>query len=197
MQPLQVFGRNGKSLSEIWNGLPRAYKGVTVEGIPNFGMLYGPNSNLSHNSLILVIEAQARYINKLANAVLDSKARGKSLLLTPKPEVVQSYNSNIQTVLNKTSFADPNCNSWWKNSEGVITNNWPGTAVEYQNLLADVFWDDYDAEEGNGREGSVQVEKVQQETHLGNSWFTSTGMMNWLCSGWFSTLRNSRKAGSA
>src|ERR1700691_1001714 len=120
MHPLEVFGHEGKSLTEIWNGLPRAYNGVTVEGIPHFGMLYGPNSNLTHNSLILVIEAQSRYINKLVDAVLDSRARGKRLSLMPKLEVIESYNSNLQRALNKTSFVDPNCNSWWKNSEGII-----------------------------------------------------------------------------
>ena len=178
--------------------LPRAYNGVTVEGIPNFGMLYGPKSNLSHNSLILVIEAQSRYISKLVDAVLDSKTRGNRLSLTPKLEVVERYNSNLQRALKKTSFVDPNCNSWWKNSEGIITNNWSGTAINYQNLLANIFWDDYDAEEENDREkfflrhrGTVHIGRVKEETRLGISRLTPAGLKSWLCLSWLFTLGKS------
>lgn len=46
MFPIQVFGSGGRSVEEIWKGGARAYKGVTVEDLPNFAMLYGPNTNL-------------------------------------------------------------------------------------------------------------------------------------------------------
>lgn len=44
--PIQVFGAGGRSLAEIWKSGARAYNGVTVEDLPNFAMLYGPNTNL-------------------------------------------------------------------------------------------------------------------------------------------------------
>lgn len=46
MFPIQVFGAGGRSLADIWKGGARAYNGVTVEDLPNFAMLYGPNTNL-------------------------------------------------------------------------------------------------------------------------------------------------------
>lgn len=46
MHPIKITGAHGRSLSDIWNGGARAYYGVTVEDVPNFGMLYGPNTNL-------------------------------------------------------------------------------------------------------------------------------------------------------
>jgi hypothetical protein len=196
MHPLKVFGRKGRSLTEIWHGLPRAYKGVTIEDVPNFGMLFGPNTNLSHNSLILVIEAQSRYISTLVDAVLDVKARGKHLSLMPKLEAIESYNLDLQKALNKTSFADPNCNSWWKNSEGIITNNWSGTAVDYQNLISDVIWEDYEIEETDGsetfilrRKASTHIGRVKEEAHLSTSTLKSAFVkgwrfLNWLCCSW-------------
>ena len=39
-----------------------AYMGMAVPGFPNFFMLYGPNTNVGSNSVIFVLEAQARYI---------------------------------------------------------------------------------------------------------------------------------------
>jgi cation diffusion facilitator CzcD-associated flavoprotein CzcO len=46
MHPIQVYGINGRPVSEIWKNGATAYYGVTVEDLPNFGMLYGPNTNL-------------------------------------------------------------------------------------------------------------------------------------------------------
>jgi cation diffusion facilitator CzcD-associated flavoprotein CzcO len=46
MHPIQIYGKNGRSLGEIWKDGAMAYKGVTVEDLPNFGMFYGPNTNL-------------------------------------------------------------------------------------------------------------------------------------------------------
>jgi len=126
MHPIRITGAHGRELSDIWRGGAAAYYGITVEDIPNFGMLYGPNTNLGHNSIILMIEAQSRYINAQIGVVLDAKRRGESLVLRPKPEVVDAYNREVQERLEKSSFADPKCNSWYKNEEGKITNNWSG-----------------------------------------------------------------------
>lgn len=46
IHPVQVYGANGRPLSDIWKDGAKAYKGVTVEDLPNFGMFYGPNTNL-------------------------------------------------------------------------------------------------------------------------------------------------------
>ncbi|KAF1981121.1 cyclohexanone monooxygenase [Aulographum hederae CBS 113979] len=146
MYPINIVGAKGRSIQDIWQGGAQAYNAVTVEDLPNFGMLYGPNSNLGHNSIILMIEAQSRYINTMIGAVLDAKRKGRVLSLKPKPEVVSAYNEKVQEKLSKSSFADPNCNSWYKNKEGRITNNWSGTVVEYQEQLSKVNWSDYIAE---------------------------------------------------
>lgn len=46
MYPIKVYGANGRPLEDIWKDGARAYRGVTVEDLPNFGMFYGPNTNL-------------------------------------------------------------------------------------------------------------------------------------------------------
>jgi cation diffusion facilitator CzcD-associated flavoprotein CzcO len=46
MHPIKIHGSNGRSLEDIWRNGARAYNGVTVEDLPNFGMFYGPNTNL-------------------------------------------------------------------------------------------------------------------------------------------------------
>jgi cation diffusion facilitator CzcD-associated flavoprotein CzcO len=143
LHPIKVCGAGGRELAEIWDGGATAYYGVTVEQMPNFGLLYGPNTNLGHNSIILMIEAQSRYLAALVDPVIRAKEAGVSLAIQPKTEIVRAFNEDIQKRLANSNFADPACNSWYKTAEGRITNNWPGTVVEYQQALSRVRWTDY------------------------------------------------------
>jgi cation diffusion facilitator CzcD-associated flavoprotein CzcO len=44
MYPIKVYGENGRSLESIWPHGAEAYLGITVESLPNFSMMYGPNT---------------------------------------------------------------------------------------------------------------------------------------------------------
>ncbi|KAK4942847.1 hypothetical protein LTR10_017423 [Elasticomyces elasticus] len=162
MHPIEVTGSAGRSLSSIWKSGGQALYGVTVESLPNFGMLYGPNTNLGHNSIILMIEAQSRYINALIEEVITARSRGHNLVIMPKATRIEEFNDEIQAQLRRSSFADPNCNSWYKNKDGKITNNWSGTVVEYQKLLSNVNWSDFDL---SGNEADQVASR--QKTHIG------------------------------
>jgi len=116
---------------------------MTVPNLPNFGMLYGPNTNLAYNSLILQIEAQSLYLSTLICAVLRAKRHGQTLWLEPRGEVVEAYNEDVQARLATSTFADPRCTSWFKDEFGKITTNWCGSAVEYQKRTCYVDWADY------------------------------------------------------
>ncbi len=59
---IDVVGEGGASLRETWSDGAYAYLGMAVPGFPNFFMLYGPNTNVGSNSVIFMLEAQARYI---------------------------------------------------------------------------------------------------------------------------------------
>jgi cation diffusion facilitator CzcD-associated flavoprotein CzcO len=186
MFPIRVFGIGGRPIEQIWKCGARAYLGMTVEGLPNFGMLYGPNTNLGHNSIILMIEAQSRYINTLISPIIKSRANGGDLTVLPLLSRINSYNNEIQERLRKSTFADPNCDSWYKNADGLVTNNWCGTVVEYQTRTATVEWSDFNVS-GNGKEllqskAREQIGRVVEETQLSTlsimgSIFTSVGFV--------------------
>ncbi len=53
MAPMRVVGRGGIELADQWAGEARAYLGVTVPNMPNFFMLYGPNTNIVVNGSII------------------------------------------------------------------------------------------------------------------------------------------------
>jgi hypothetical protein len=181
MYPIKLTGTRGRSLSDIWSGGASALYGTTVPSLPNFGMFYGPNTNLGHNSIILMIEAQSRYLNALVSAVLDARHRGARIGLMPRADRTDEFNAQIQAILRESSFADPKCGSWYKNAEGRITNNWSGTVVEYQEMLSKLDWGDFETTEekaqgvraskvvfGSGKL-ETKIGRVREETVVSNT----------------------------
>ncbi|TVY36246.1 FAD-binding monooxygenase [Lachnellula occidentalis] len=173
MYPIQIYGKGGKSIEDIWSEGASAYLGMTVPELPNFSMLYGPNTNLGHNSIILMIEAQAMYINTLITKIQLAKQRGGSLSIQTKSQVAEDYNNEIQTRLSQSAFADPNCNSWYKNEAGLITNNWSDAAIPYQKRTSFIDWGNFEIE-GTGKvdaevKGKTSWKRVVEETQVSNT----------------------------
>lgn len=155
-----------------------------------------PMTNPATHSIILMIEAQSRYINGLIEPVLDTRRAGKELSLAPKHDKVAAYNERIQEILRNSSFNDPNCNSWYKTDDGIITNNWSGTVIEYQDQLSKVDFDDYDVE-GSGVEivrkrPFVRLGRVHEETFYSNNFLAAVSVVSVaaVAAGW--ALRNTR-----
>lgn len=121
-----ITGLGGVSLAHAWRDGPEAYLGLAVSGFPNLFMLYGPNTNLGHNSIIYMIEAQVDY-------VLQALATGRPLSV--KAEVMARYNDDLQQQLANTPWAGA-CTSWYKTADGKILNNWPDTARAYAEAVA-------------------------------------------------------------
>lgn len=163
MYPISVKGVKGEDLESVWANAAEAYKGVSVEALPNFGIMYGPGTNLVHNSIVLHLEAQARYLTTIIQQVAMARYMGGWLKVTPRRDVLKSYNDWLQKELGKTSFADPKCSSWWKDEKtGKIVNNWPKNAIEYQELMSEVDWTAYTVEGPK----SADLE-LKRKTHIG------------------------------
>ena len=122
--PMQVEAR-GRSLQEAWAAGAEAYLGTAVAGFPNLFMLYGPNTNLGHNSIILMLESQFRWIVQAVQRV----PSGGSLEV--RADVMRRYNDWVQQRLAGTVFA-AGCSSWYLTPDGRNTQNWPGTTVAYR-----------------------------------------------------------------
>lgn len=122
-----ITGRDGASLRATWKEAPRAYLGMSVAGFPNMFMLYGPNTNLGHNSILLMLECQYGYI---LQALDEMRGRG-GLPLDLKPAALAAFNENLQAELRGTAWAG-SCISWYKTADNLITNNWSGPVEEYR-----------------------------------------------------------------
>lgn len=127
LQPMKIVGRRGESLDVAWQERPRALYGLMTPHFPNFFMLYGPNTNLGHNSIIYMVEGQVQYLMQCLSKM---KTAGHQEIEV-REEAVKSYNEEVQARLGKTVWAGE-CGSWYKTAEGVISNNWFGPAFMYR-----------------------------------------------------------------
>jgi cation diffusion facilitator CzcD-associated flavoprotein CzcO len=136
---LEVQGKGGLTLSEAWADGPTAYLGITTNGFPNFFMLYGPHTNLGHNSITYMMEQQIGYVL----SALDGLAGKGVASMDVTPAAQTRFFETLQDQLTKTVWADPACNSWYKNDKGQITQNWGGSCREYAKAVESVVWNDY------------------------------------------------------
>ncbi len=126
LAPMAIEGLDGRMLHDVWRGGAEAYLGISVAGFPNFFMLYGPNTNLGHNSIIFMLECQVGYVIQCIQTI----AERNLAYLDLRPEVMRAYNERLQSVLGGTVWAKTD-HSWYKRADGRITNNWSGTTIEY------------------------------------------------------------------
>ncbi|MEX0297428.1 MAG: flavin-containing monooxygenase, partial [Kordiimonas sp.] len=136
---LEVTGKDGLQLSHYMQDGIRAHRSVAVPGFPNYFMLLGPNSGLGHNSIILIIEAQADYILQAINYVTKTSRKTVNV----KKEVADAFNADLQKQLKDTIWSSSNCRSWYQDADGRIFTLWPKGTVSFKRALSKFDPDEY------------------------------------------------------
>jgi cation diffusion facilitator CzcD-associated flavoprotein CzcO len=117
----RVRGRDGRTLAEHWDGSLEALRGTTVAGFPNLFFVLGPNTGLGHTSVVLMAEAQARYIRQ----ALDHVDRAGAAAIEPKHGAQDAWNDEVQRRMDGTVWTEGGCQSWYIDSKGRNTTLWP------------------------------------------------------------------------
>lgn len=124
----RTFGRDGRSLADVWQGSPRAYLGTTIAGFPNFFMMLGPNCGNGHGSAFTLVEAQARYV---VDALREMDARGLSSVEV-RAEVQEDFNERVQQALRSTVWNAGGCSSYYMDKNGRNAAIFPWSTIEYR-----------------------------------------------------------------
>ena len=126
LTPMRVVGRHGIDLHERWSDGAQAHLGITVSGFPNLFLLYGPNTNLGHNSIVFMLERQIAYALTCIRALVEDDLAW----IDVRDDVEAASNAVLQRRLRRTVWA-AGCHSWYKTATGRITNNWAGPTAAY------------------------------------------------------------------
>ncbi|CAH0354203.1 Baeyer-Villiger monooxygenase [Aquabacterium sp. CECT 9606] len=126
LAPMTITGRDGLNLNEAWRKGAQAYLGLAVPGFPNFFMLYGPNTNLGHSSIIFMLESQIAHALRCMKA---AHRAGASAVEVDRARYA-SFNRDVQARLAKTVWQG--CKSWYVDANGHNSTNWPGFTFGYR-----------------------------------------------------------------
>jgi hypothetical protein len=136
----EIVGRDGLEIHAAWKDRISAYLGVSVSGFPNFFILLGPNTGLGHNSVVLMSEAQIRYVMDCLRLM---RRRGVKAMEV-KAETQKKFVDELRTRLAGTVWQAGGCRSWYQDSRtGENPVIWPGSVVAYRRRTKAVAERDY------------------------------------------------------
>ena len=126
---IDVTGERGVALRETWSDGAYAYLGMAVPGFPNFFMLYGPNTNVGSNSVIFMLEAQARYIVR----ALKHMRRRRKRYIAVRPTTMAGFIEKIDGWMAGTVWLT-RCSNYFRAANGRVVTQWPRSARAFWHM---------------------------------------------------------------
>ncbi len=120
---IDIRGRDGCELREVWAHGPRTYLGLQVPGFPNLFTVNGPGSPSVLTNMIVSIEHHVDWISD-ALAHLDRSGAGS---IEATVEATDHWVSIVNAIADFTIF--PSCNSWY------LGANVPGKPRQFMPFL--------------------------------------------------------------
>lgn len=138
VRPMQVSGRGGVRLDDVWTHGATAYMSMTVPQFPNFFMINGPNGPVGNFSLIEVAELQCDYVLKL----VDEIRRGACREIAPSADAMARFDAERRAAATKTIW-NTGCKSWYLDETGLPTA-WPFTFDRFRKEMGAPRLEDYE-----------------------------------------------------
>jgi len=130
LRPMQVIGRNGARLDDVWSKRPIAYLSVAIPGFPNLFLLNGPNGPVGNFSLIEVAELQMAYVLQLVAELREGRCRE----ISPSEEATARFDAERVEAAKKTVWMT-GCRSWYLDDRGIPAS-WPFTFDRFRAEMA-------------------------------------------------------------
>jgi 4-hydroxyacetophenone monooxygenase len=121
--PMEVRGRDGKRVEELWaKDGARAYLGTMLPGFPNFFMIYGPNTNNFGGLQIVDFEEMVtRFALQCIGGLITHRKRTIDISL----DAYWRYNDEVDQAESLMVYKDPRAHNYYKNASGRSAANNP------------------------------------------------------------------------
>jgi 4-hydroxyacetophenone monooxygenase len=121
--PMEVRGRGGKRVEELWEkDGARAYLGTMLPGFPNFFMIYGPNTNNFGGLQIVDFEEMVtRFALQCIGGLITQQKRTIDVSL----DAYSRYNDEVDRAEALMIYKDPRAHNYYKNDSGRSAANNP------------------------------------------------------------------------
>ena len=127
-----IHGRDGTSLSDHWDGSPRAHRCTTVSGFPNLFVIGGPNVGIGHTSAVEMFEHQFVYVLDALGTI----EREGLAAVDVRPEVQARFVAEVDRKMAGTIWMKGGCQSWYVDRHGRNSTLWPDWTMEHARQTA-------------------------------------------------------------
>ncbi|WP_231916064.1 flavin-containing monooxygenase [Microbacterium karelineae] len=136
---VEVIGRDGQSLRELWGDESRAYNGITVPGFPNLFCLNGPNTGLvAIGSQTFMTESALHYVSECLRLLLETGSES----IEPTEKAYREYIDWIEEGNRQMAWGSGSERSWYRNARGTNTVVWPYSLLTYYEITRHVSPED-------------------------------------------------------
>ncbi|GGF98632.1 putative monooxygenase y4iD [Rhodococcoides trifolii] len=144
LTPIDVRGRSGKSIREVWGPEDaHAYLGITVPSFPNLFLTCGPGTVLGHGgSYITIAECQVRYIVDLLISMSDNRIGAVECKPDVETEYVRKHDDAHSTMI----WTHGGMDNWYRNDAGRVVSTLPWRIVDYWSMTRQADLDDFTVE---------------------------------------------------
>ena len=106
---VEITGRDGARLADVWDAGPRTFLGLQVHGFPNMFTITGPGSPSVLSNMLVSIEQHVDWISDCISHMDRHQLRS----IEPTAEAEQNWIEHVNEVAKGTMFTAPSCNSWY------------------------------------------------------------------------------------
>lgn len=130
---IDIVGRNGLRLRDVWGDSPSAYNGIQVPGFPNLFVTSGPHANPSHGGgHNFSVEATVHYV---IECLRDLAARGNTSM-EPTPEALARWKAEVAELMADSVWArETRATTYYRNQAGEVILASPLTMLDYWTKL--------------------------------------------------------------
>lgn len=106
---IDIRGRHGELLRDVWAEGPRTYLGLQVAGFPNLFTITGPQSPSVHSNMVIAIE---QHVDWIGECLVHMREHG--LRVIEATEAAQDeWGEHVASFITGTIRASDSCNSWY------------------------------------------------------------------------------------
>ncbi|MER7684894.1 NAD(P)/FAD-dependent oxidoreductase [Streptomyces sp. NPDC097610] len=134
---VEIFGRGGRPLHDVWEVSPKAFLGISVPDFPNFFMLYGPNCNGGVSAI-----SQAEFAaDAIVRRIRIMRRAGRRTVDTRAEPFAWFVNWVDKSNAKRTSRVLGQCSNYYYAEDGRNVTQWPGTRRTYRLMTTFLpFW---------------------------------------------------------
>jgi len=137
---LDIEGRDGAKLADVWSPVPRAYLGLMMPGFPNLFFTCGPNSALSALSHTTTGEQQVHYIIEALQYMTEESLTS----IDPTIEAFEAWNEGLDRDLADTVWVNSGAaHGYYRHRTGKVVLGYPRPNLEYWHELRVPNRDDF------------------------------------------------------